>query len=250
MTTLTAASGSSLPIRVGETLSIGLRPAASGSKPSVTTSLTAQQGADVVAKGLTNATAVFGALSSLQYEIQRVGTSPDKATAAALTAKIAAAAKQVDQLVAGAKVGKANLLSGEAGSVSVATGSGLRVNIATQALDATSLGLAGLSVTDGATLRAATGKIAQALGQTQLAVFRLQTADGAVGITPAAGNPASIAYGTVLAGQSAGRSGNTATAAVERALNNQIAANASGYDPYGAATGSTSAPQSIFSLFV
>lgn len=252
MSTVTAVSASNLPIRIGDTLNIGVRPAAfeTGSATSAGTKvLGAAQGAATVTKALTNATSIFTALTTLQYEIQRAGSSPDTATAASLTDKIATLTKQIDQLAAGAEVGDANLLAGQTTSVSVATATGLRVNIATQALDSRSLGLSNLSVSDDTSLRAATGTIAQALGQTQLAVYRLQTADGAVG-TSTTSSAASTAYDRALSNQQAGASANTASAAVEKALNNQIAANASGYSSTGSSTGSTSTLESFFSLFV
>ena len=106
-----------------------------------------------------------------------------------------------------------------------------------------------LSVTDAASLRAAAGKVARAVGQSQLAVYRLQTADGAVGTAPAA-SAAATAYGTAIGNQVAGTSANTASAAVEKALTNQdTALNATGYSNSGSATNNLAQLQSFFSLF-
>lgn len=250
MATVSPLSGSNFPIQVGTTLNIGVRPAATGSSetPSSAT-LTAQQGADAVTKGLGKSSAIYAELSSLQYKIRQAGSAPDEATAKALTAEIAATAKKIDTLAADAKTGSANLLSGSPSTVSVATGSGVRVNIAAQALDSKALGLDKLSVTDSDSLRAATGAVARALGQTQLTVFRLQTADGAVGISPAATNPGITAYDKALGNQSAGASANSASAAVEKALSAQISANAASYTSTGLGVSDTTTVSSIFSLF-
>ena len=280
MTTITALSGSSLPIQIGTTLNIGVRPGASGTTgttSSGSSTLTAQQGAAAVSKALTNATAIFTALSSLQSQIQQAGASPDTATAAALAANITTVKSQIDQLASGGKVNSANLLSGTPSSVSVATSSGVQVNIATQALDSSALGLSGISVADATSLRAATAKVARALGQAQLAVYRLQTADGAVGLSPATTSAAATAYDKASGNQVAGTSANAASASVEKALTNQDSAinassynssynsgsssyggydssgyggdTASGYSSTGSATGNATTLQSFLSLF-
>lgn len=260
MIPVTASSGPTYSVRIGDTLNIGARSDTSGSSASSSSSggtkvLTASQGEATVAAALKQSTEIFKQLSSLQNDIQRAGDNPDKATAKALSDNIAKISKQIDQLAANAKTGDANLLSNANSSVTVATSSGLKVSVTAQPLDSKSLGLSGLSVTDDASLRAATGKIAQALGQTQLTVFRLQTADGAVGTASttssgSASDAATTAYSTASANQIAGSSSNTATAAVEKALSSQIAANASSYDSYGSATSSsaTSIP-SFLNLF-
>ena len=253
MSTVSASSGPIYSVRIGDTLNIGVRNGSSSSNSSGTSSgtkvVTATQGEATVTAALKQSTEIFKQLSSLQNQIQQAGPNPDAATAKALTANIAKITKQIDQLAANANSGTANLLSNANSSVTVATSSGLKVNIAAQPLDSKSLGLDGLSVSDAASLRAATGKVAQAVGQTQLAVFRLQTADGAVGTTSTATSAltststtpsaADAAYGTASANQIAGSSSNTATAAVETALSSQITANASGYNSYGGSTSFT-----------
>ena len=252
MSTVTASSGPTYSVRIGDTLNIGVRSGTSGSSSSTSSSggtkvLTASQGEATVTAALKQSTEIFKQLSSLQNQIQQAGANPDKATAKALTDNIAKISKQIDQLAANAKSGNANLLSNANSSVTIATSSGLKVSVAAQPLDSKSLGLSDLSVTDAASLRAATGKVAQALGQTQLTVFRLQTADGAVGTnstssttsSSSASSAASTAYSTASANQLAGSSSNTATAAVEKALSSQITANASSYDSYGSATSSS-----------
>jgi len=250
MSTVTALSGSNFPIGIGNTLNIGVRPSVFSAGTTVasgTAALTAQQGASTVSTALTNATSIFSALSSVLGQIQQAGASPDKATAAALTASIAKLDTQINQLAAGAKVGNTNLLASTQGSVSVATTSGVQVNIAAQGLDSTSLGLGKLAITDAASLRSAVSKISLALGQTQLAIYRLQTANSVVGTTSPT-SAASTDYGTAISNQLAGSSANTVSALVERALNNQTTANASGYGRSGAATWNTGAVQSFFSL--
>lgn len=254
---VSVSSGSNLPIRVGDTLNIGVRPGSTDSKSSSSAPagkvLTAQQGATAVAKGLANATSIYTALTSLQYQTSRAiksdGSAPDAATIKTLSAEIASAKKQIDQLADGAKSGEANLLAGKTSSVSVATTSGVRVDIATQALDTKSLGLDKISVSDASSLRAAAGKIAQALGQAQLAVYRLQTANSAVGASTTNVDPASSAYDKVLGSQKAGASANSASASVEKALSNQTAANTLGYGGSGASsTLGSSRSKGIFSL--
>ena len=268
MSTVTASSGPIYSVRIGDTLNIGVRNGSSSSNSSGTSSgtkvLTATQGEATVTAALKQSTEIFKQLSSLQNQIQQAGANPDAATAKALTDNIAKISKQIDQLAANAKSGTANLLSNANSSITVATSSGLKVNIAAQPLDSKSLGLSGLSVSDAASLRAATGKVAQALGQTQLTVFRLQTADGAVGTTSTSStgsttsSAADTAYSTASANQIAGSSSNTATAAVEKALSSQIAANTasstSSYDSYGYAsyassTASATSIPSFLNLF-
>ena len=250
MSTVTALSGSVYSVATNNTLNIGVRPNTSGSNSSSgATAVTASQGAAAVTAALKQSTDIFKQLSSLQNQIQAAGDNPDKATAKALTDNIAKIAKQIDQSAAAAKSGNVNLLSNTNSSVTVATGSGLKVTIGAQPLDSKSLGISDLTVTDAASLRAATGKVAQAVGQTQLAVFRLQTADGAVGTTStsstSSSSAASTAYSTASANQLAGSSSNTATAAVEKALSSQIAANASSYDSSGNGSYSTAGANSI-----
>ncbi|CAA7627512.1 hypothetical protein [Magnetospirillum sp. SS-4] len=254
MVAVSPLSGSNLPIRVGDTLNIGLRPAAPGTPPSTASAaktLTAKQGAEAVGKALGNATEAFAALSGLQEQIKaatRPGATLGKEEAQALNDRIKEVKAKVDKLAADAKVGEANLLSDSQRSVSVATASGLKVNIATQSLDSKALGLDDIDVTDADSLRKATGRVAQAVGQTQLAVFRLQTADGATG-APAPSGPGVSAYEKIAASLAATPEPGSAAASLEKALANQAAANATSYGSSGGFGASATPAPSILSLF-
>lgn len=224
MSSVTSLSGFNLPIRVGNELLIGVRPSASSSQTSSSaqTPLSASQGAEVVSTALKNSTSISSALSSLQSILQKAAdpaTAPtDKAAIAAVNAQIDTLKKQIDTLAAGAKVGNSNLLSSDAASVTVNTGSGLKVTVAAQGLDSKSLGLADIKVGDSEASRNALAKVTQALGQTQLAAYRLQTADGATGISTATGPSAQDYVSKALANQAAAFSAAT-TPTVSTAAN-------------------------------
>lgn len=258
MSVLPALSALYSPVRLADTPKISVRPAASAAKPATkptvtggAKTLTADQGVAAVTKGVGNATAIFASLASLQEAVRDAtpanGAALDKDAAKALTDRIRAVAQQVDQLAAGATAGGANLLSGTSGRVVIAGTTGDQVSIAAQGLDSRSLALTDLSASDAKGLRAATGKIALAVGKAQMAVFTLEAAKGA--LSAPAPNPATDASRQAVENQRQGASANSASAAVEKALNNQAAANASGYGKAGRSTGSTVAPQGIVSLF-
>lgn len=229
------------------TVKTPVKPTATGGAKS----LTADQGAAAVAKGASDATAVFAQLASLQDELKKAtpadGGALDKDAAKAINDKIKAVAKQFDQLAAGATVGGANLLSGTSSKIVVTGKAGDQVNVTAQGLDSRSLALGNLDVSDAKSLRAAAGKIALATGKAQMAVFTLEAANGA--LTPPPANPATDAVNLAVANQKQGSSASSASEAVEKALNNQAAANASGYGKAGRSTGSTSKPLTIVSLF-
>lgn len=254
MVTVSSLSGSSASASSSNTLTIGLSPQLSVARQITTEptsrTLTAKQGAEAVSKALDGATKEFAALSDLQAQIRaatRSGATLSADDAKAINAKIKAVADELDKQAAGAKTGDANLLSDKQSSVTIATASGLRVNVAAQALDSKALGIRDLDVTDADSLRKATARIAQAVGQTQLAAFRLQTADGATG-APAPANPGSAAYDKISASQSATPAPGSAQASLEKALANQAAANAINYGSSGT-YGTTSGTPSILSLF-
>ncbi|CAA7617810.1 putative Flagellin [Candidatus Terasakiella magnetica] len=265
MSSVTSLSGSNLPIRVGNELLIGVRPSAPSryTSSSAPTPLSAGQGAKVVSTALKNSTSIFSALSSLQNVLQKAAdpaTAPkDKAATAAVNTQIDTLKKQIDALAAGAKVGNSNLLSNDTASVTVKTGSGLKVTVAAQGLDAKSLGLADIKVGDSQSSRSALAKVTQALGQTQVAVYRLQTADGATGIPTTTGTSPQDYISKALANQAVAFSidyadttastTNKAAAAVSTALANQAAANPSSYS-ISASTQSSYTPGNILNLLV
>jgi hypothetical protein len=249
MVATTSLSGSNLPIRSGDNLLIGVRPEAptsrTGQKPTTLTptkdELSAEQGAKMVGTALKKATEVFAKVSELQATLKQAAdpaSAPKtKAETEALNAKITTLSKEVTALAAEAKVGKSNLLSDDDASVTVKTASGLKVTVAAQSLDANGLGISDLKVTDQKSAREALSKVSLAVGQSQLAVFRLQTADGATGTAQASPS-------TNLPDSASSK----ALEAVKKAVDNQTAFNSSGYSSASASKTSPAAG-GILSLF-
>jgi len=267
MSTVTALSGSNFPIRIGDNLLIGVRPSASSnsSSSSTQTTLSASQGAKVVSTALNNATAIYTTLGTLQGLLQKAAnpaTAPqDKAATDALSSQVASLKTQIDTLASGAKVGTSNLLSTtDAASVTVKTGSGLKVTVAAQGLDTTSLGLSGLNLTDASSIRTALAKVTQAVGQSQLAVFRLQTADGATStastattpldaVTKAVANQAAFnASSTTDTTSTTSTTSSTSTSLLSSVLANLKSSTTTGYSSSATSTTSYS-PGSILNLF-
>jgi hypothetical protein len=244
-------SGSSTTVSASKSVSIGLRPglastSATSDKAQAGKALNAKQGAEAVTKGITASTDQFATLSGLQEKLAgatKPGAELSKADLAAINKQIQEVVAKIDKQAAGAKVGDTNLLAKNPGGVTVTTESGTKVNIATQAQDSKALGLAdkngkALEVTDAESLRKAVGKIAQAVGQTQLTTFRLQTADGVTG-APAPANAGLEAFDKIRSSEKATPEAGSAQASVQKALDNLNAANASGYGRSGKAKTST-----------
>ena len=248
MVAATMLSGSSLPIRSGDTLLIGVRPAkptSGGGRESTSTTgqseLTDEQGAKTVVTALKKATDVFTKLSELQETLKQAedpASAPmTKNETDALNARITKLSDEVTILAGEAKVGESNLLSGDAASVTIKTTSGIKVTVAAQALDAKGLGISDIKITDGKSAREALSKVSLAVGQSQLAVFRLQTADAATGTDQT--NPTATTPDTAS---------NKALESMKKAVANQIAANSSAY--LGSETSTNATPAgNVLSLF-
>lgn len=183
------------------------------------------RGAELIDKAATNAGLAVRGLDSLRRELAAATGAGDSVGAdqlAQLNQRLGTVRDQVDALGLGAQVGGANLLA-SGGGVTVTSAAGDTVRVASQRLDSTALGLAGLAVTDAASLRQAAGAVALATAQAGRIDYNLQVAKSVV--APAADNPGLQAYASILAAEQAGPQAGSALAAVSAAVDNQATVN-------------------------
>ena len=182
-----------------------------------TEALDAEQGRAVVAKASADAATAFARLDALREDLAKAADARGALSAddlAALDSRLAQLRGELDRLAGEGAVKNANLLSRTAATV--VTPSGDRISIAARPLDGESLGLAGLTIADTASLRAAAGRVALATAEVQTKSYALAAAAGV--LTPERPDPGVEAFEKARAARAAAPAAGTAAAALDEAL--------------------------------